>query len=361
MFSRQRTIKWDEGKSKKPLLQRKPVVNQPGDVHEQQASSVADAIMQNGGATLPRTFFKPSPDNIQCAEAPDKTGNYISSLNGKGTPLTKNERQFFEPKLGHDFSQVRLHNDSEANESAKSINAKAYTSGPDIVFASGRYQPHSDDGKRLLAHELAHVVQQQSMQQVIQRERELNADESKECLQKVDEAIAALEKSAADENKKLPDYIKEAIKVLKEKRTQGKVKCYAFDGIKHGRVDYTKDEIQYDGINPSWINETSVLHEAVHALHGKQYSTSAKKFGKAVDQNKQIDENAGTNDVDLLRWKAWSEYWAYRSTQEYYNDKQKRTDDDIHKAVMQIHEVRIAVNNVRAHDQNFDPRTWKPK
>ncbi len=346
------------------FIQAKLEINQPGDVYEQEANATADKVMQNNSAQpLQNSFFKPSASasGVQCAEASEQTENYIGSLNDKGRPLTKSEKHFFEPRFGRDFSNVRLHTDSEANQSAKSINAKAFTKGNDIVFASGQYQPGKDDSKHLLAHELTHVVQQQQAQQAIQRERELNADESTECYKKIDEALAALEKSAADENKKLPDYIKDAIKGLREKRTQGKVKCYAFDGIKHGRVDYTKDEIQYDGVNSNWLNETTVLHEAVHALHGKQYSASAKKFGKAVDEGKQIDENAKSGDVDLLRWKAWSEYWAYRSSQEYYNDKAQRTDDQIHNTVMQIHEVRIAVNNVRTYDQNFDPRTWKPK
>lgn len=294
-------------------------------------------------------FFSPAT-GIQCLEATGETGNYINSLEGKGKPLTKNEKQFFEPKFGYDLSNVRLHTDAEANQSAKGINAKAYTSGNNIVFGNGRYNSHNGEGQHLLAHELTHVIQQQGRPQAVQRERELDADESKECLAKVDEAIAGLEKSAADPNKNLPDRLKEAIKLLREKRNAGKVKCYAFEGTKHGRVDYLKDEIQYDGLNPAWINETSVLHEAVHALHGKQFPAGAKKFATTDKDN-----------IDNLRWKAWSEYWAYRSSQEYYNDTQKKTPDEIHDTVMKIHEVKIAVNNAVAKDPAFDPRTWTPK
>jgi hypothetical protein len=63
--------------------------------------------------------------------------------------------------LGHDFSQVRVHHDEEAARSALALGADAYTIGNDIVFASGRYDPESESGWHLLAHELAHVVQQQ--------------------------------------------------------------------------------------------------------------------------------------------------------------------------------------------------------
>lgn len=87
------------------------------------------------------------------------TENYINTLSG-GKPLTQNERSFFEPRFGHDFSNVQLHTDTAANESAKNINALAYTHGNNIVFGPDQYQPDSDAGKKLLAHELTHVVQQ---------------------------------------------------------------------------------------------------------------------------------------------------------------------------------------------------------
>ncbi len=69
-------------------------------------------------------------------------------------------RAFFEPRFGHDFSKVRVHTDSQAAESARSVNALAYAVGSDVVFDSGQYAPGTDGGRRLLAHELAHVIQQ---------------------------------------------------------------------------------------------------------------------------------------------------------------------------------------------------------
>jgi hypothetical protein len=67
-----------------------------------------------------------------------------------------------EAGFGHDFSDVRLHTDGAASESARAINAQAYTVGSDVVFQSDRYSPGTDEGKHTLAHELAHVVQQRS-------------------------------------------------------------------------------------------------------------------------------------------------------------------------------------------------------
>src|SRR5438445_9541747 len=79
-----------------------------------------------------------------------------------GAPLDKDTRGLMESRLGADFSDVRVHTDAKASESAQSVQAHAYTVGSDVVFQSGKYEPESDSGKRMLAHELTHVVQQRS-------------------------------------------------------------------------------------------------------------------------------------------------------------------------------------------------------
>lgn len=81
-------------------------------------------------------------------------------LRSPGQPLDPATRAFFEPHFGHDFSQVRVHTDAKAGESAHAVNALAYTVGRDVVFGEGRYSPNSQIGQRLLAHELTHVAQQ---------------------------------------------------------------------------------------------------------------------------------------------------------------------------------------------------------
>jgi hypothetical protein len=84
------------------------------------------------------------------------------ALNSPGRPLDANTRAFMEPRFGHDFSQVRVHADEKAAESARAVGALAYTVGRDVVFGAGHYAPETREGRRLLAHELAHVVQQAS-------------------------------------------------------------------------------------------------------------------------------------------------------------------------------------------------------
>ena len=165
----------------KTFFQPKLTVNQPNDRYEQEADAMADKVIRmKDDENRQAFFFKPAPiTSIQkkcehCEEEEKKmqrkesnnnatvtssNENYINSLSG-GKPLNESEKNFFESGIGYDFSKVRLHNDARANESAKSLNALAYTNGNNIVFGPGQYHPGTNAGKKLLAHELTHVVQQ---------------------------------------------------------------------------------------------------------------------------------------------------------------------------------------------------------
>ncbi len=81
-------------------------------------------------------------------------------LSSPGQMLDAGTRAFMEPRFGHDFSNVRVHTDTKAVESARAVNALAYTVGRNVVFGTGQYSPGTGEGKRLMAHELTHVVQQ---------------------------------------------------------------------------------------------------------------------------------------------------------------------------------------------------------
>lgn len=82
------------------------------------------------------------------------------ALEASGQPLDTDTRTFMESRFGHDFSTVRVHNNTQAGESSAAIHALAYTIGRNIVFRAGQYAPGTTEGRRLLAHELTHVVQQ---------------------------------------------------------------------------------------------------------------------------------------------------------------------------------------------------------
>lgn len=102
----------------------------------------------------------PAPTETQTVyEVPSIVHEVLSS---SGQPLDAQTRTFMEPRFSHDFSQVRIHTDERAVQSAQAVDALAYTVGQDVVFGAGQYAPASTIGKRLLAHELTHVVQQAS-------------------------------------------------------------------------------------------------------------------------------------------------------------------------------------------------------
>jgi hypothetical protein len=93
-------------------------------------------------------------------DGPSKVKSVVGS--GGGERMDPTTAQLMEERFGEDFGDVRIHRDSRASESARAVNAHAYTVGRDIVFQSGRYDPSSPAGQRTLAHELTHVVQQRS-------------------------------------------------------------------------------------------------------------------------------------------------------------------------------------------------------
>ncbi|MDB5086629.1 MAG: hypothetical protein JWR09_623 [Mucilaginibacter sp.] len=91
----------------------------------------------------------------------DSVSGRIKSSMGGGSPMQSNTKSFMESRFGTDFSDVKIHNGGESTELNRSLNAKAFTISNNIYFNNGQYQPETDSGKHLLAHELTHVVQQQ--------------------------------------------------------------------------------------------------------------------------------------------------------------------------------------------------------
>jgi len=156
-------------------------VSHPDDASEREAERIADAVMRGDttvGAATPVTEgsvqrkgmadmseFVPHDEVMRRASGPGPRAGTdleqrIQSLRGRGQSLDQATRAFMENRLGHDFGRVRVHNDENGAQAARSVNAHAFTVGRDIAFAAGQYQPATRQGRRLLAHELAHVVQQ---------------------------------------------------------------------------------------------------------------------------------------------------------------------------------------------------------
>jgi hypothetical protein len=95
------------------------------------------------------------------AEIDEETAAAIQRQRGQGQSLDKGMAQKAGDSLGHDFEDVTVHTDAQADKLSRQLGAKAFTTGKDIYFREGEYQPHSQDGQKLLSHELTHVVQQQ--------------------------------------------------------------------------------------------------------------------------------------------------------------------------------------------------------
>jgi hypothetical protein len=144
--------------------QAKLSVSSPGDVYEQEADRIADAVASSGAKapSVREDLDSSAIERVQRREhTPESTVDAPDFIQGgPGRALDPVTRAEFEHHFDRDFSDVRIHDDAEASKSAQALNAVAYTVGRDIVFRDGAYAPATPSGKKLLAHELTHVVQQ---------------------------------------------------------------------------------------------------------------------------------------------------------------------------------------------------------
>jgi hypothetical protein len=132
-------------------------IDSPNSPAEQEAEVIADRVMRKSDSG------RQAQTEIQAPAA---------SPSGSGGTLDAATRQFFENRFGEDFSRVRIHTNSEAAASARGLNALAYTAGEHMVFDAGQYAPGTNTGRRLIAHELAHVIQQRThSRNLIQRQQ----------------------------------------------------------------------------------------------------------------------------------------------------------------------------------------------
>ncbi|MBN2441959.1 MAG: DUF4157 domain-containing protein [Spirochaetales bacterium] len=139
-------------------------VNNPHNASEQEADRVAEKVVQ-----IPRTDTEITPPHISQLKDTHGAGvnpvggeieSDIKALEGKGSPLPKSVRDYLQPRFGVDLEDVRIHTNSNADRLARAIKARAFVHGNNVVFAKGEYDPSSSSGKKLIAHELTHVIQQ---------------------------------------------------------------------------------------------------------------------------------------------------------------------------------------------------------
>lgn len=152
-------------------IQPKLTIGTPGDIYEQEADRAAEQVtrmpeptvgsseQQEGSSLIKDQFVHRKPAvgvSVSSSRESDPQAQYGSS----DQALTVQDRSFFEPRFGHDFNQVRIHADARSSEMADTLNAEAFTVDRDIYFGAGKLRPGTRESDRLLAHELAHVVQQ---------------------------------------------------------------------------------------------------------------------------------------------------------------------------------------------------------
>ena len=211
-------------KKKMAGLQAKLTIGESDDVYEREADIVADRVMSSTG----RGSVKPAALQVQrYAAVSGGSGGSVPASVGRtlgqsGVPLPRAVRQQMETGFGHDFSEVRVHSGTSAASSAQDVNALAYTVGNNIVFGAGRFAPHTQQGQRLLAHELTHVVQQRgTVSPAIQRQPDSGDEVDKEDFKKElekDGILDKLEKAARDKIKKeIDDLPKTVTKFMVDK------------------------------------------------------------------------------------------------------------------------------------------------
>jgi hypothetical protein len=166
------------------FFQPKLTVGPVGDGFEREADRVADEVTKPANTNAISSNLIAQRKCAACEEEQEvqrkEDGNssaddlITTAIGSGGQPIESNTRTDMENRFGYDFSNVKIHSDAVSAKSAQSINARAYTSGSDIVFNQGEYSPTTGSGQKLLAHELTHVIQQSqsptfTAQRVIQR------------------------------------------------------------------------------------------------------------------------------------------------------------------------------------------------
>jgi Domain of unknown function (DUF4157) len=208
------------------IIQRKLAVGRSTDPLEREADRVAEQVMATPSpslisATPPRIQRHREPASGELTAAPASVDQILA---GSGRPLDPPLREEMEHRFQQDFSRVRVHTDASAAQSAHELNAHAYTAGHHVVFGEDRFAPQREAGRRLLAHELTHVVQQSgpascSSHALIQRQPTANPPPSPtlksagvDLNDPVASGTAAIVDTVLARNKKLAPYIGDRLK-----------------------------------------------------------------------------------------------------------------------------------------------------
>ncbi len=321
-------------------VRTKPLSGPPLSAHPLiPAGPISARFEMPAARTLQRKYAECEAEERLQTQASDRTApspsvspglqRRITALRGGGLPLSASLRSFFEPRFGHDFSQVRLHTDAQATQTAQALNARAFTVGRDIVFAVGEYAPNTGSGLRLLSHELTHVLQQGGKEGPIQRI--VRKTEVKNC----NEDTAAASKNPVTElvlaERKAFHLLVNALKKIKSAEEQYEE---AFRNFPPPTLDELKEFgdayliaghlRRAFGFNPNKVGTWDKLHiirirlmmvlsyldsVVFKYVCCKQGSECVKGFFGLIENCRKSDRRAYVTDKDLRRIVLCSRFW----------------------------------------------------
>lgn len=269
------------GRKKRLGLQAKLKINEPGDIHEREADRIADQVMEtpvhpsvNGVPTRIQRLSEQSSGLDAVPASVDQ------ALAGPGRPLEPALRQNMEQRFGYDFSRVRVHTGVAAEQSARDVNAHAYTVSQDVVFGMGRFAPGMHEGRRLIAHELTHVVQQTAPAAgVLQRSPD---DEKEKAEEKPTTKLVGCNK---DQQSKIEEAIKQAVS-LASRAVQ------AFERDIPLSFEMKAMKAHFGSLGSDQKSTIIERYKHIQANSGRKAYTCAKK-GKKVKEGKEVVDLCG--------------------------------------------------------------------
>ncbi len=296
-------------------------VSQPGDESEVEADRMADTVMRmedeegvqkkdeeeqiskkEEEETLSRKCdgCKEEEESVQRKEsssesiAPVNFNSSLSSSKGNGSPLSSSTQTFMESGFGHDFSNVKIHTDSNAVQMSKDVNAQAFTHGSDIYFNSGKYNPDSSSGKHLLAHELTHTIQQgKSVQKKVNHSVNLKPAPTRNAIDKqTDLPDGKAGKHEADLESGADMVISKPVPIIQQKNLEEEDKLNR------------KDESNSKSIVLPELNTSSRKHLLAHELmHVQQQEVVSKPtLQRSCSDPAFCTPYATTSEADSAEW-----------------------------------------------------------
>ncbi|MCP4147457.1 MAG: DUF4157 domain-containing protein [bacterium] len=259
-------------------LQSKLTIGKPNDKYEQEADRVAAQVVHTRFDREEKEPVQPKPLTNNAPRLSGEKQSQIKELKGGGQPLPPATRAFFEPRFRRDLSRVRVHTGTGAAETAKSLNSRAFTIGNDVAFALGEYSPETVEGRKLMAHELTHTVQQADGMQ--RNDATLQKKEETPTLEEETAAITK-RKDEVDWSKTSPGLVKE--------QTKGErflLMNFAIESskLKNEHEDFLLNDIYHNTLMLHPMSRIKIIGHASKTGSKKYNDKLALKRAKAVEK-----------------------------------------------------------------------------